>query len=673
MKPLYAILISAFCILPAAFATDVKFDLNDPLWGTQYSTNRKVLVWTETLSAHGNGFSTHSRRQYITDTNGSFTISNIVNGLYGFDVRRPPDRTRGMFLVTTNESGTVNVTNILAASAQSTFPEGEVAWAATASDARYAPIGSVGGEITNGVYGDVSVTNGVWRVESVGSAVPVASDSTGMKLVTYDAATGGIVQVTDADPTTITHNDLTLEVGTLHGGVDDAVVNPSGFSGNLTPSDNTVLEIAQALDALTAGLADNDYGDVVVSGGGAAMTVENAAGNFNVDGIFTAASASVASLSVSAFVGVLGVANLPTEALLDGDTDAHTLAGALTLTGQLHPNNYISNGGANYAGRLRILDTFHIGDKWVEGSDNSLIEGSLNWVQQNDSEGWETTVKFDSEVNNQPTITADKDSSPIQIKIPNGIDVGGTAALNAMTVAGAGVFQGTLSVAGGINDPSGDLDLNDPVNITFTDSAEGQFVVSIEPATSPVEAASLRVDYDSGTDDYIIDADTTYFVGAGNVDVAGDLDVTGTLTGDGAGVSHTSPAIALSEWTVSTTVAVPDDTALDTFDEAISNTSEFAYSLSAGSITPSVTGLYRASLSIGTASQTGDLVAKFYVDGVLSGHLRGLSGNGGNRGMAGSILVEVAASEDCEWRVWHSYATDNVEYSYFQFSMERLP
>lgn len=91
-------------------------------------------------------------------------------------------------------------------------------------------------------------------------------------------------------PTGSTYKINGVPIGGGGGAVSDAVYGVS-WDGDTTtaPSKNAVYDKIQALTVGGgATLADGDYGDVLVSGTGTAMTVQSAAGNFGVTGNVTA-------------------------------------------------------------------------------------------------------------------------------------------------------------------------------------------------------------------------------------------------------------------------------------------------------------------------------------------------------------------------------------------------
>lgn len=94
-----------------------------------------------------------------SDSNGIVWLTNIATGTYAFTILAPPQRTFFAFLVTNfTSTNWVNITNLLVASADATFPVGSVAWAAGVTDGRYARIGQSGVNQLTSVSNTVTIT-----------------------------------------------------------------------------------------------------------------------------------------------------------------------------------------------------------------------------------------------------------------------------------------------------------------------------------------------------------------------------------------------------------------------------------------------------------------------------------------------------------------------------------
>jgi hypothetical protein len=101
---------------------------------------RKVLVAPTAVASPSGALAVADRRMITTDTNASFSLTNMLPGTYGVTVQGPPQTTAFVILVGTN-SGAFNAHDLLVVDTTATSPPDSVAWSTTASDARYEPIG----------------------------------------------------------------------------------------------------------------------------------------------------------------------------------------------------------------------------------------------------------------------------------------------------------------------------------------------------------------------------------------------------------------------------------------------------------------------------------------------------------------------------------------------------
>ncbi len=135
------LLVVLYMLLFVAFtsgATNVLFPLTDARLSTGAATNRTVTV--QLLSAPtvtSASVVIGAQLRFVTDTNGQFTFTNAMNGLYACSVLAPPQRTDFKILVTATNLGTINAAECLVADAAATFPAGSVAWSAAVTDNRY--------------------------------------------------------------------------------------------------------------------------------------------------------------------------------------------------------------------------------------------------------------------------------------------------------------------------------------------------------------------------------------------------------------------------------------------------------------------------------------------------------------------------------------------------------
>jgi len=137
----FCIILLAFSLQPLAFAATVTFPIYQLT--SAPATNRHVIISPIVLYPDADHVASYDRIRYTTDTNGTFTVSNLLNGLYQAEILAPPDRTTFNFYVPTNAlvPTTLNVATLLVADTNITSSPQSTAYSITASDARFAKLG----------------------------------------------------------------------------------------------------------------------------------------------------------------------------------------------------------------------------------------------------------------------------------------------------------------------------------------------------------------------------------------------------------------------------------------------------------------------------------------------------------------------------------------------------
>jgi hypothetical protein len=138
LATLAALLATALPTTATTVATNVNFSLVD--FGLTAVASRKVIITPMTTpNASASSVVIGDIRRATTDTNGSFTLTNVVLGLYSCEVLPASGSSiSSRFQILINSSADVVVAAAnMAANASSTFPPGSVAWSAASSELRY--------------------------------------------------------------------------------------------------------------------------------------------------------------------------------------------------------------------------------------------------------------------------------------------------------------------------------------------------------------------------------------------------------------------------------------------------------------------------------------------------------------------------------------------------------
>lgn len=125
-----------------ASVTIIYFDLEQ--FNASPTTNRTVTL--QALSPFPGNLV-----EYSSGTNGYFYASNLAVGDYVGEIKRKGQATAIPFQVTVTSTnlGIINAHEIFSVGGIQTYPQaGRAAWSISASDARYAPIGATGGDVT---------------------------------------------------------------------------------------------------------------------------------------------------------------------------------------------------------------------------------------------------------------------------------------------------------------------------------------------------------------------------------------------------------------------------------------------------------------------------------------------------------------------------------------------
>lgn len=171
-------LISALCFLLSALAVsaaDVVFNLRDLTSGAV--ANRKVLIAPSWLNP-SNAIGALDKWMYRSDTNGSFTITNMVPGIYNCEIQSPPARTPFSILVV-DTNATLAAHDLLIVATNRTESPDSYAWSTTASDARYAMAGEGGGsaDISGGTFTNVGIYGASLYTTFLSAGYPVVDAS----------------------------------------------------------------------------------------------------------------------------------------------------------------------------------------------------------------------------------------------------------------------------------------------------------------------------------------------------------------------------------------------------------------------------------------------------------------------------------------------------------------
>lgn len=296
--------------LPAA---DVVFNLRDLT--TQPVVNRKVLIspsWLNPSSAIG----ALDQQKWISDTNGSFTVTNMAPGLYDCEIQRPPALTP--FTIDVPDTNiTLQASALRVVSTNATESPNAYAWSAAASDARYAPAGATGSGQTNevfaGDYASVTTTNGgkdfivSADAAALAAAGPVA-DSIAANAAAW-AAADALLQA-DINSRAKT-NDVTTAIGSA-----PFIANNNGAGTNTSfvyPIGGQV-QISMAGGGLNPyfGISTNGIDVLLGAGGTSGLLTYSSAGGFANLKADTFANALAAAGVTASFAGKAGTNDLIT-------------------------------------------------------------------------------------------------------------------------------------------------------------------------------------------------------------------------------------------------------------------------------------------------------------------------------------------------------------------------
>ncbi len=124
------------------FATDVQFQLLDPMFGVSQTSNRLVIVQAESgTSVNGPNVLLPFKVQQVTSRFGICTFSNLFGGLlsgfYHVTIPAPPQRYDFDIWVSSTNLGLVQASTLIGVFGAPTYPASDFAWSAQVSDARY--------------------------------------------------------------------------------------------------------------------------------------------------------------------------------------------------------------------------------------------------------------------------------------------------------------------------------------------------------------------------------------------------------------------------------------------------------------------------------------------------------------------------------------------------------
>jgi hypothetical protein len=120
--------------LPAG-AADVTFNLAN--FTRTSATNRKgYLEYLDAGGGTNNALITYDKLPIATGTNGSFLVTNLLQGTYHLQLAAPP-ATSDFYFIFPLTNGAINAQAYLATPTNNAYPPGSMAWAATTSDGIY--------------------------------------------------------------------------------------------------------------------------------------------------------------------------------------------------------------------------------------------------------------------------------------------------------------------------------------------------------------------------------------------------------------------------------------------------------------------------------------------------------------------------------------------------------
>lgn len=272
-----------------------------------------------------------------TDTNGQFVMTNPATGVYGITITAPPQRTYFAILVTNQGNINVNATNILAASADATFPVGAVAWAAGVTDGRYAPIGA-------------SPTN-LPSVSAGNSAITIATNVNGSATnYSISAAPGGSGTLNNSQ---FFSDGTKTNLGTnqVFGGLTATsnLFSSNSFTGNLTVSNQVNATGTVMAGALVANTTIVSQGNVTV--GGTLMSQGNTTlnGNLQANGNVTLNNGTLSGIQTLAAINIVGTSFTGSGSGLTG-VPSSSLSGVLpyAVFPSASSGTILSNTGSGY-------------------------------------------------------------------------------------------------------------------------------------------------------------------------------------------------------------------------------------------------------------------------------------------------------------------------------------
>ena len=125
------------------------------------ATNRATLITPLSITPPAGQLALYDRALYLSDTNGAFTVTNMLPGAYRCVVQSPPDRTE-FWITVPATNATLYAADLLVVPTNSTAGPDSLAYSITASDARYAPLGSISASASQTNWPASAITNAPW-------------------------------------------------------------------------------------------------------------------------------------------------------------------------------------------------------------------------------------------------------------------------------------------------------------------------------------------------------------------------------------------------------------------------------------------------------------------------------------------------------------------------------
>lgn len=143
MKARFLLLVIMLLGAGAVFGTDVQFVLTDPQFSIAQTTNRQIIVQSESgTSVNNPNVLLPFKVTQFTSALGIATFSNlfggVISGYYHVTIPAPPQRADFDIFVSNTNLGLVSASTIIGVFGASTYPAQTFAWSAQVSDARYA-------------------------------------------------------------------------------------------------------------------------------------------------------------------------------------------------------------------------------------------------------------------------------------------------------------------------------------------------------------------------------------------------------------------------------------------------------------------------------------------------------------------------------------------------------